>query len=101
MDNILTSIYANLNDNPGNPNIQRIQAKIPPLQTRIADLTDKIGACYFTSNSYISPSLGQKKKINTLSTPTTLRTIRGISSIKIFIFPPKIPENYAEAALKA
>ena len=48
MGNILTSIYTALNNDPDNPNIQHLQFNTPPLQTRISDLTYKIGLGYFT-----------------------------------------------------
>ena len=48
MDNILTSIWSTLDDDPGNSKIQRLQYNIPPLQTRIADITDNIGVSLYS-----------------------------------------------------
>ena len=61
-ENILTSICTTLDDDQGNPRIQYPQANMPPLQTRIADLTDKIGVGYFDFDSHITLYPNQKKK---------------------------------------
>ena len=55
MENILTSICTILDDDPGRPNIQHLQAKIPSLCSRIAELTDKIGVGYIAFDSHTSP----------------------------------------------
>ena len=46
MDKNLTSIYIYLDNDPGNTNIPRLPSNITPLQTRIVELTDKIGLGY-------------------------------------------------------
>ena len=61
MENTLTSIYTTLDNDSGNPKTQHLQANIPHLWTRIADLTDKIGVGQFAFDSHISLSLAQKK----------------------------------------
>ena len=66
MENILTSICTTPDNDPGNHNIQNLQANIPPLQNRIADLTDKIGVGYFAfdSRTPISPDKNKKRNSN-------------------------------------
>ena len=62
MENILTSIFTTLDDDPGNPKIQHFQANVSPLWTRIADLTNKIGVGYFSFEYHITLSPSQNKK---------------------------------------
>ena len=77
MDNILNYIYTTLEDYPGSPNIKNIQANIPPLRSRIADLTDKIRVGYFAFDSHTPPSPAQREKTNSPSALTSPRTKRG------------------------
>ena len=71
MDNILTSICATLHDDSGNPKIQHLQSNMPPVRTRITELTEKIRVGYFVFDSQIPLSPSQKKK----ATPQQLQPI--------------------------
>ena len=62
LDNILTYICSIINNNPCNSKIQRLHSDIPTLQTRIGELTYKIGVGYFALDFHIPHSLVQKKK---------------------------------------
>ena len=61
---------------------------MPPLQNRIADLTDKIGVGYFAFDSHILLSPYQKEK-NYPETPTPLITRRGRATTKNLYLSPE------------
>ena len=56
LENTLTSICDTRGNDPANPRIPRLQSNIPPLKTRVADITDNIGVGYFAFDSHI-PSI--------------------------------------------
>ena len=48
-----TSICNTLDDNPESPKIPLLQSNIPPLKTRILDITKEIWLGYFAFESHI------------------------------------------------
>ena len=64
-DNILTYIWTTLENDTGNTKTQHLQDNMPPLQNRIADLTDKIGVGYFSFDYHTPPFTSQKKRATT------------------------------------
>ena len=88
LNNILTLLWDTIDNNPANPRIPRLQSNIPPLKTRLADLTENIEKGYFTFDSYIPSISDQQEKSNFPETPTSLRTIRGKYRMRnIYLFP--------------
>ena len=87
-DNIITSICTILDDDPGSPKIQHLQAIITSLRSRIVDLTDKIGVGYFSFNSHTPPSPAKRGKSKSPSTITPPRIRRGKdTTINIYLSP--------------